>query len=363
MISAKQEQTTRNLRLTQTVKHPASALENGWFEDPKFCQGFFDRCDDLAFVLSPATFELTHRAVEIAERNGDPHLIHRSYGVLSHGYIIRGDLFWAGKILRDARRRVLACCPRCRAEHLRREGDVLGEERKIGESLTAFDHALEEGGARLDADSRAKILYLRSISHYHDGARRRSISDLGTALADLSLTSPHGYLADGVCCLAVYAKDGDPENDRAALAHVDHTLERVHGLRGWDELRLRSVWVKAHFNARLGDLRRAREQLESAYRRLFKASSARQAVAAAIDLAQLRCRHSEPREDNLKAARRVLAHCLGHPRLTAAHEEGLREMIRVLKKYPERAFDRLVDFRRSFIALVPGLLGERMGER
>ncbi len=46
-----------------------------------------------------------------------------------------------------------------------------------------------------------------------------------------------------------------------------------------------------------------------------------------------------------------------------ALREGMEEMVAVLEDYPESAFDRLVDFRRSFIAPVPGLLGERMGCR
>ncbi len=284
------EQKRRNLRLTKAAKNPYLALEKRWFEDPQFCQGFFDRVDDLAFVMSRETFELAHRAVQIAERNGDPHLINRSLGVLSHGYIAAGDYYWAGRVLGEARPRALACCPRCRNEHLRREGDQLGEERQISESLERLNHALEEA-ENLDADARARTRFVRSISWFHDGARARAIADAGGTLADLSLTSPRGYLVDSVACLAVYAKGGGPDDDRAALGHVDRVLERVRGRDGWADLRLRSAWARGHFLARLGDVRRARDQLDAAYRRLLKVGLAREAVAAAVDLAQLRCRH------------------------------------------------------------------------
>ena len=36
-------------------------------------------------------------------------------------------------------------------------------------------------------------------------------------------------------------------------------------------------------------------------------------------------------------------------------------MTSVLKKHPEKAFSELGAFRRSFIAPVPGILGERIG--
>ena len=357
------EQKKLSLRLTRAARHPRLALEKRWFEDPAFCQGFFDRVDDLAFVMSRDTLELARRAVEIAERNGDPHLINRSLGVLSHGYIAACDYYWAGRALREARRRALACCPRCRHEHLRREGDLLGELREVPESLAALNHALEEGKV-LDADARARTLFIRSISWYHDGARGRAIADVGGTLAGLSLTSPRGYLVDAVALLAVFAKGGGPKDDRAALAHVEHVLGRIRGLEGRSDLRVRSAWAKGHFHARLGDVRRARDQLELAVRHLLEVGLAREAVAAVLDLAQLRCRHPEPREDGIRLARREIQSCLTRRAdMPDALREGLEEMVEVLEVYPEGAFDRMVDFRSSFITSVPGLLGERIGCR
>ncbi len=359
--ASQREQKTLKQRLTRASKQPSLALEKRWFEDPKFCQGFFDLCDDFVFVMSPATLKLTLKAVEIAERNGDPHLINRAYGVLSHGFIAAGEPYWAGKTLAEARRPALDCCPLCRVEILRREGDLLGEQRKVPESLAALDGALEEGGAELDADTRGRIVFVRSISHFHGGSRARAIADGGATLADVSLTSPRGYLVDMVACLVIFAKGGGPDDDRAALAHIEHVLERVSGLDPWTDLRRRADWARSHFHANLGDVRRARDLLVSAIGRLFLNGLARELVAAILDLAMLRCRHPEPREDGLALTRKLIERCRARrPDMPAELDERLKAMLNVLEVCPENAFDRLLDCRRSFRAPVPGLLGERL---
>ena len=56
-------------RLTWTTKDPRRALANGWMQDPEFCRAFCDLCDQLALVLSPATFKLALRAVEFTGRS------------------------------------------------------------------------------------------------------------------------------------------------------------------------------------------------------------------------------------------------------------------------------------------------------
>lgn len=66
----------------------------------------------------------------------------------------------------------------------------------------------------------------------------------------------------------------------------------------------------------------------------------------------------------MRSAKRDIETCLARREdMGDALREGMEEMVAVLEDYPESAFDRLVDFRRSFIAPVPGLLGERMGCR
>ncbi len=354
-------------RLTWARNNPQLALDNGWYQDPEFCKGFFDLCEHLAFVVSPAALELSRRAVQLAETHsaeahGDPHLIHRSYGVLSHAYINRGDLYWAGKELAAIRDRALACCPSCRSEHLRREGDLLCEQRKIEESITVLDAALKEGGSKLDGDIRARTYFLRGISYYHHGDRRLALRDAGRAAQQLSLGGPRGFFLDTPAFLAIYVRGGDSRDDEAASRHLDALAERLRGQRGWRNVRTRMRWASGHLAARRGRIRQSRRDFEFAYRNLLREGLAREAVAVTLDLAQLLCRHGEPYGDNAKTALRLVNTCLERrPDLTAAHIEGLKTMQDVLSRRPEEAFRELVAFRRSFIAPVPGVMAERFG--
>lgn len=91
---------------------------------------------------------------------------------------------------------------------------------------------------------------------------------------------------------------------------------------------------------------------------------AREALASSIDGAQLRCRPGKLRGDNLHAARRLLARCADTRRdLTADQRKTLEELENVIENYPEDAFAVLGAYRRSFVAPVPGQLGERIGPR
>ena len=78
------EEITRRKRLTWAMKDPSLALANGWVEDPKFCAGFLDCVDQMVLVQAREVVEIGRRAVEVADACGDPHLFHRSHGVLAH---------------------------------------------------------------------------------------------------------------------------------------------------------------------------------------------------------------------------------------------------------------------------------------
>ncbi|MCP3958159.1 MAG: hypothetical protein GY719_09935 [bacterium] len=354
-------------RLNRTEARPVTALEKGWFRDPRFLKQFFDRCEHRAFVLSPDTLALALRAVEFAERHGAeldgrPCLLHRSYGVLSHAYIVGGDLFWAGKVLNMVRDRALACCPPCRSEFLRREGDLLGEQRQAEESLAALNRALEEGADHLDADARARIYYVRAVAYHFLGYRARALADAGRAIEGLSLTSPRGYFLDLGAFVPIYVAGGGRKDDRAAERHLQALLDRVKGKRpGWPDLRGRVTWAGAQVSARLDDYRAARRRITSAYVYLLQSGLAREITAATTDRCILVCRGDEPHGkaavNALKLVKRTLER---RPDLDAAHREGLGEMQDVLDRYPENAFEELVRFRRSFIAPVPGVMAERL---
>ena len=66
--------------------------------------------------------------------------------------------------------------------------------------------------------------------------------------------------------------------------------------------RTRIVWAEGHLQARLGNLKRASELLEVAGRRLLAKGLPREIVAAVLDIGQLKCRPSNLRGDNVKAA-------------------------------------------------------------
>lgn len=350
-------------RLAWAEKDPRRALARGWARDPAFCRAFFDRIDQHALVQSRATFRLALSAVELAETQDDPHQVHRSHGVLSHAFIIRGDLFWAGKILNSIRRSAIACCPACRSDFFQREGYLLGEHRLAAESLEALDAALEEGGDDLSADARARILYPRGIAHHFLGHRRRALEDARGTLMGAALDSPRGYFVDTGAVVPIYVVGGDPDHDEYARETFRMFAGRIKGLKGWNDMRTRAAWAGAHLSARLGDYPRARRQLKSAWIQLRANGLARELVAATLDRCQLICRGVEPRGDSPEVALELIEICQQRPDLDEPLIERLDAMHSVLEHRPEHAFRELVDCRRSFIAPVPGAMAERIGAK
>ncbi len=347
-------------RITRTEKNPRVALEQGWVQDPKFCRAFFDRCEHLAFILAPGLRSLAMYAVEFADSHGDPHLLHRSHSVLAHAYLNSGRLFWAGKTLREARRGALACCPKCRSDHLRCEGDLLGEQRAAKKSIAALDRALVEGGNELTDDDRARIFFLRAIAYYHAGHRGRALADARRTLELMSLSSPRGYFLDTAAFIAVYLRGGDLDQDRLAAQSLSDFGQRIKGRRGWRNMRTRSNWTQAHIDARLGNLKYAHRHFEGAWGQLLENGLPREATACTLDRCILLCRRGEPYGENSRTALRLIDRCLrDRPDLTALHREGFGKMQDVLRRHPENAFRELVAFRRSFIAPVPSVMAER----
>lgn len=362
MKSIARERTLLKQRLAKAVADPRLAVDEGWHQDSAFLQAFFDRAEDEMLHLGSRSFDLALRAVELACRNGDPCRVHQAHGLLSHAHIVRGDLFWAGKTLEDHRQETLECCPPCRSRFFRREGDLLGEERRVPESLVAFNRSLEEGEGHLEDDDYGRLYYLRGISHHFDGQRDRALADAGAVLRLLSLDSPKGFFADAIAFLAVFVVGGDTGHDQLALDHTRAFSERVRGLDGWKPVHTRRFWAQGHFHARLGDVRRSDANLERALNRLFADGLDREVVAAALDRAQLRCRGSWVRDDNLRTAKSTIGRLVRQrPGLAEDHRRRLAEIENVLQKSPEDAFQEIGAVRRSFVAPIPGRLGERIG--
>lgn len=358
------EEIQRRKRLTWATKNPRLALENDWLQDPEFCAGFFDRCDQLAFERSPQMLQIARRAVEIADAHGDPHLLHRGHGVLSHAYIECGDLYWASRTLADVRDQALACCAVCRSDHLSRMGDLLMEQRQLDESLATLDRALEDGDRHLDDDTRGRIHYVRGFTHHLLGSRDQALADAGSTLELVSLSSPRGFFVDTAALIPIYIGGGDPRHDAQGSALLAAFDQRIGGDRGWGDWITRRTWADAHLRARQGDFDRARPLIRSAYTRLLADGLPREAVAAALDFGQIRCRAGLPSARNWRAAIKLTERCLQQRAdLGADHRHGLGEILKVLEKYPESAFKEMVALRRSFIAPVPGVMAERIDPR
>ncbi len=356
------DEITRRKRLTWAMKNPLRALDNGWFQDPLFCQGFFDRCDQLVFVQSRHLIAIARKAVEIAEACGDPHLLHRAHGVLSHAYLARREYYWAHRTLGDVREQAFSCCPRCRSEHLGRLGDLLMEQGDFADSLAALDRALEEGGRDLDADARGRIHFVRSITHHLLGNRDRALADAGSTFELVDLSSPRGFFVETGALISIYVAGGDPCHDALGSELLASFDARINGQRGWGDWITRRTWSDAHLQARLGDFERARPLMRSAYLRLMADGLPREAVAAALDLGQLRCRAGLPTPHNWQATKGLIKRCRDRrPDLADDHRRGLGEILGVLETHPESAFFEMVELRRSFKASVPGVMAERIG--
>jgi hypothetical protein len=350
--------------LADAIRNPDLAIDKGWYRDPEFCRGFFDRCEEEASLDSPRSLELARRAVQIADLNGDVHLKNHGIGLVANAHLVDYETFWAGKLLDLNRDAAIACCPLCRSDHLRRQGDVLIESRRPAAALEALSASLEEGGRLLDADAIGRISFVRGIAHHHDGSRDRALADAARTLRELPLDSPRGYFVDTPAFLAFYVRGGDPRHDEAGLAMLEELRERTRNLSGWKDMRTRSSWVAGHLRGRLGHFRRARRHLETAYRNLLADGLEREVAAVTVDLVQLRCRDPDPREVYLRGVRGLITRTLdARPDLDDVHRKVLTDIDDVLENWPNGALETLRSFRRSITSPVPGALGERLGER
>lgn len=352
----------RKERLTQAEKNDSLIFSECWYQDPAFCAGYFDRSEHAALVNSPLALGMAHTAVHMARKLGDPHLIHRGYGVLVHAHIARVDWFFAGKTLADYRKSALDCCPRCRADVLRREGDLLGEERKTAEAIAALDHSLEEGGRLLDDDERGRTFFLRAIPHHHRGNRDRALADAGEALRLIDLSSPRGIFNDTLACIAIYLRGGDTRHDALALGHLDFFGDRISGRKNWPRARSLHCWIEAHVQARLGNLKLAVKRMDRAFSRILAHGIDREALAVTLDYGQLKTRPTALRNDNLALVHRAIDRCLARrPDIPEIQRKRLKAMKKVLDRHPENAFRVFGEFRQSFVAPVPSGLAERIG--
>ncbi len=342
--------------LNKVDKDPDWAFRDSRCLEPYFLGLYFDLCDGKALEAPYAAEDYAGIAVELAGKNGDPHLINRAAGVAAHALI--GSSKWqeAADALEAYRSRAFGCCDPCAADWLRRQGDLVVETADPQSAKFFLELSAGKQGDALDDDARGRLLFLRGIAHHFLGDCAQAIDAAGRALELLSSSTPRGYFLDTISFLACFLEhDDDRRHDEAALAHLDRFRERLKGLRRWHEVRHRTRWVEGQIYARLDHPRRARARLESARKGLVQRAPHHWALACGVDEALIYARHERP-ELYDHAIQRILKACADNLKLDATLAGRLARLQELLRELPWQARILLSQFRRSFMTPVPGLL-------
>jgi hypothetical protein len=347
--------------LRRVEKKPSLILGDGRFEDPKLSQSYFDICDNKSLTAPWDALEYASIAVEHALRVDDPHLWNRSRGVFVHACMASDRWPQAGKMLAELEGDADLCCSLCRGDWLRRKGDFLAELRDAKAAQWYLDSSIEELGNDLDDDLRGRIVFVRALTFHYQGWTQRALDDVETVLLKMPLSSPRGYFLDTVAFLACYMPREEKLYDERALGILDRFEERLKGRRDWGEVYARVRWLKATLYVRRGrpeDLKLALPRFDSAWHDLLKVDLPREIAGLSVDIAQARARRAD--DSDLKAIEQLLKRCVSlRPDLREELRDGLRRVIRPMKRHPREALGILWEFRRSFVTPVPGLLSPK----
>ena len=359
----------RRQRLLHRVdQDPLRALDDRRCHKPDFCLQYFDLCDARALgcdhrALAEPRLVLAHAevGVELAEKSGDVHVVHRGLGTLAHAYLAIEQPEKAWDVLADYRTRAERCCSACLADWLRRYGDYLVEIREGAQAFEVLNRSLSKTG---DVETASLTRFVRGISHHYLTDRDAALADEFAVLESPALGAPRGYFLDAIAVIAVLLRGAESLHDQRVLEILLRFDERLLDVRDWTEVRTRLNWVLGQVYARLGNMRRAIDLLESVRRKLLKSGPIRHAVAAAIDLALILCRRELDR-DGVRSAQRVVGPCLRRLQEDPAIEDPMLEanlvaLTRILEDKPWSAFDALVAVRSSFVVPVPGIVSERV---
>lgn len=336
--------------------NPSVVLTDPRCRKPRFCEAFFDLCDDKCLRLGSPAMEYARVAVELAAQIGDPHLIHRSQGVLAHAHIAACAWAAAGEVLEGYRVAAFACCAGCAGDWSRRHGDLLTEIGDVEGAREDFERAARELGPDLDDDMAGRIGFLRGIAFHKAKDGKLALREAGQALLQLAMSTPRGYFLDALAFIACFLQfRAERRRYQEALVYLRRFRDRLKGVEGWTDVRLRLSWVEALVLARLGERKKAVERLERVLDGLFESAPAKHTVAVTIDLTQLFARRAS--DTDLRAIRRLVDRC---HRLDV--DERMRRWLKTIKRVasqtPEKTFGALALFRYSFKAPVPGLLSE-----
>ncbi len=353
--AAWQDRRLRNL-VQRADGNPSVVLEDRRCLKPRFCEAFFDLCDDKCLRLGTPAMEYARVAVELAARIGDSHLIHRSQGVLAHAHIANCDWDAAGEVLEHYRVAAFACCTRCAGDWSRRHGDLLAELGDVEGACEDLERAAHKLGPELDDDMAGRLSFLRGIALHKALDGRRALQEAGGALMQLSLSTPRGYFIDDLAFIGCFLQfRAERQLYEQALGYLSQFRQRIKGVEGWTDVRLRLSWVEALILAQLGERKKAVERLERVLSGLYDTAPPKHTIAVTIDLTQLFAHRAS--DTDLRTIRRLVGRC---QRLDVDKKtrRWLKTIKRVASQTPEQTFTALAMFRYSFKAPVPGLLSE-----
>ncbi|MCP3957740.1 MAG: hypothetical protein GY719_07795 [bacterium] len=341
--------------LTKFEKDPESALKDPRCLKPHFLNELFDLCEGKALEAPWVAPDLVDVALQLAERNGDPHLMNRAAGVGVH-VLINGTAYdEADQMLQEYREQAFDCCRDCAAEWYRHQGDLLVETRDPRQARLCLDLSASILGEDLDDDTRARTLFVRGIAHLFLRRRDQALADIDECLRLLSLTSSRGYFNDAVALVACFLQGGDEErHDELALDILARFRARLKDQKGFAEVRDRVRWVAGLAHGRLGHTRRARKLFTRSREGHLGHFPHRYALAIAADEMLILCRKHP--EMFIRSIRLIMTWCKQNLKLEPEHRKRLRKAAKDLGTDPWYSRQIISSLRRSYTVPVPGLL-------
>lgn len=348
------------LLLNKAKKNPKAILRDRRCDRPDFFDAFLDVCDGKALEEPDQVLDYASAAVDLARGIDDPHLLNRARGVLVHAHISREEWRKAESALSDydyENEATGCCCPTCQGDYHRRRADLLIETHKVGAAVDDLVRVLEELGDTLDEDMKARVRFLRGITHHYQGDPGRALDDAGKALLELALESPRGYFLDALAFIACFLIGADASHNAKAMDYLERFTDRINGHRDrtWAAVRTRLAWVKGGVHARLGNERRARDQLAIARPAIKKSAPPKHYAAIVLDEMQLLARR--PSDTHLESMRRLISLCLLDIKLDDKKlRRKLEKLEGILVSTPEKAPAAVAKTRAAFLTPVPGLV-------
>ncbi len=239
------------------MKNPATAVYDSRCYRPGFCIPFFDLCDALSYETPERALELAETAVRLGHRTGNRHLVNRSLGVRVNAEVALARWDSVPRILRQHELAVAGCCESCLADHLHRRADVDLEFRRTDAAMRHLEDARPGLAACCDVTGIGRTLNLRAIGSYFGDNHGAALEDVGEVLRTMPLDSPALFFRDAVGLMTGFLRGTDGRLDAPALESLLFFKQRLKGVVGWSQVRVRERWLEGVLYGRLGDKKRA----------------------------------------------------------------------------------------------------------